>query len=91
MTPALSYDTSVDGDTSVVPIICTTGATVVRAARLETSGRPNVAYVCEDNIAKLKEEGFDCKGVCPTHHKYVHKGLPDTPSFFFSCETGVFE
>lgn len=53
------------GSSSIAPIICTTGSTMVRAARLEAAGRPRFVHVCAAAIRKLRDEDFDFQGRDP--------------------------
>jgi class 3 adenylate cyclase len=74
-----------------VPILCTTGPTMVTAARLETSGTPHYAHMCSNTVDKLREEGFDFKGSTPTFRQGFYKGLPpNLSSAMWDCTKGVF-
>jgi len=74
-----------------VPILCTTGPTMVTAARLETSGTPQYAHMCSNTVDKLREEGFDFKGITPRFRQGFHKGLPpNISSAMWDCTKGVF-
>ena len=75
-----------------VPILCTTGPTMVTAARLETSGVPRYAHMCSNTVEKLRDEDFDFKGITPTFQQGAHKGLPpDLSSAMWDCGRGVFD
>ena len=74
-----------------VPILCTTGPTMVTAARLETSGTPQYAHMCSNTVNKLQEEGFDFKGSTPRFRQGFYKGLPPNfSSAMWDCNKGVF-
>ena len=80
------------GSSSIAPIICTTGSTMVRAARLEAAGRPRFVHVCAATIRKLRDEDFDFQGRDPDTYLISgsFKGLDNpTMSAWFSCEQGV--
>ena len=79
------------GSSSIAPIICTTGSTMVRAARLEAAGRPRFVRVCAATIRKLRDEDFDFQGMDPDTYLISgsFKGLDTTMSAWFSCEQGV--
>ena len=80
------------GSSSIAPIICTTGSTMVRAARLEAAGRPRFVHVRAATIRKLRDEDFDFQGRDPDTYLITgsFKGLVNpTLSAWFSCEQGV--
>lgn len=79
------------GSSSSAPILCTTGPTMVRAARLETAGFPHYGHVCEKTVEKLEDERFDFKDRPPSMKLGSFKGLKPESSALFNCKSGEFE